>query len=77
MATRTTYFILLLAALLATGCSDSDQKEAKPGSIQATTEEIGHEAAQMIKAPIDKAQITADQENERLKALEERLNQNE
>lgn len=65
---------LILAAALLCSCSNDSEDAPEKGSIKAMTEEIGHEAAQMIQAPIDKANFTVDQENKRMEELEERLN---
>ena len=55
-----------------TACSDSHEDTAQD-PVETTTEEIGQEAARMIKTPLEKAQATADSESERLHDLEERL----
>lgn len=65
---------ILVCTTLLYACSESVEDPAEPGSIRAQTEEIGHEAAQMIQEPMDRAQEMADQENERIRQLEERLN---
>lgn len=65
--------ILFIAAILMCSCSDGGNEEEK-GKIQTMTEEIGQEGVRMIKTPIDKAQAVADQEEERAREMDDRLN---
>lgn len=65
---------LLMFVVFLSSCSESKEEMAEPGSVRAQAEQIGHEAAQMIQAPMNKAQRTVDQENDRIRELEERLN---
>jgi hypothetical protein len=67
-------FILLLGTFIFLGCSNTEDAEVEPGSIQSRAEEIGHEAARMIKEPMEKASDVADKENLRSQQLEEQLN---
>ena len=69
-----TFIVILLTALIIFGCSNTDETESEPGLIQTQTEAIGHEAAKMLKTPMDKASKAADKENLRSQQLEERLN---
>lgn len=64
---------LILVATLLFACSNEKKEPPEKGSIQAMTEEIGHEAAQTLQEPIDMANITVDQEDERIKKLEDQL----
>lgn len=68
------FIIILLFTAYLSACSESSEETAKPGSINAQAEQIGHEAAQAIQAPMDRAQIVVDQENKRLREMEDRLN---
>lgn len=69
------FIILLFIATSIYACSENDEEAAEPNSLKAMAEEIGHEAAKNIQQPIDKAHLTVDQENQRLKELEKRLNE--
>ena len=74
MRSRLLIFFVFLTALAGPGCSDTEKTEAEPGSIQAQTEAIGHEAATILKTPMENASNAADKENLRTQQLEERLN---
>ena len=64
-----------LTATLLCACSGDSEKEAKTGKIDTMTKEVGQEAVRMIKAPIEKAQAVADEQEKRAKELDERGNQ--
>ena len=70
-----TTFTLLFFAFFFNACSEGVEETAEPGSVRAQAEQIGHEAAQAIKAPMEKAQISVDQENDRIRELEKKLNE--
>lgn len=55
---------ILIAATLLWSCSGGNDEEKK-GKIGTMTEEIGQEAVQAIKTPLEKAQAVADQEEQR------------
>lgn len=68
------FLFILVVLFLLTSCSkekEADTQETK--SYQAQSEEIGHEAARMIKVPMENAQDAVDQENERMKDYEKHL----
>ncbi|HHO47935.1 MAG TPA: hypothetical protein ENN06_05720 [Desulfobacteraceae bacterium] len=65
--------MLLIAAALMWSCSNGGDEEEK-GKIKTMTEEIGQEGVRMIKTPIDKAQAVADQEEQRAREMNDRLN---
>jgi len=65
---------ILVGLSLMTSCSNEKKDETqKTKSYQAQSEEIGHEAAKMIKVPMENAQDAVDQENERMKDYEKHL----
>jgi PBP1b-binding outer membrane lipoprotein LpoB len=65
------FLMFFLATLLLCSCSNETEKEIKPGKIDTMTKKIGQDAAQMIKTPIDKAQAVADQEEKRIRKMDE------
>ena len=67
---------VLLAAVSLAACS-VEEHEPEQGSIRAQTEQIGHEAAQNIMEPIDKAELTVEKEEQRMREMEKRLDKME
>lgn len=68
---------LLIAAVLAVSCSGemNDNEAEKRESIESRTAEIGREAAEAIKMPMEEAQDAVSGENERMRDYEKRLNE--
>lgn len=68
--------LVLIAIFFLCSCTkNNEKKEIKQTKSYATrSADIGHKAAQMIKAPIDSAQGVVDKENQRTKEYEKKLN---
>jgi len=67
---------VILTAVLLFSCSGGGEDEAEnKQDIESQTAEIGHQAAQTIKEPMENAQDTVDRENERMREYEKRLNE--
>lgn len=71
MQMRKSTLIALAAALLLWSCSGNDDQEKEKGKIEAMTEQAGQQAAQAIKAPLEKAEAVADAEEQRVKEMAE------
>jgi len=65
--------MVFLTTVFFASCSGDMESDEKTKTIHTQTEQIGHEAAEMIKIPMDKAQGAVDRENERLQKLDKRL----
>jgi len=68
---------VLFGAVLLLSCSNEmeDGGAENRESIETQTAEIGREAAEAIKVPMENAQDTVDRENERVREYEKRLNE--
>lgn len=64
--------VAVAAVLLLCSCSDSKKQEEEKGKIEAMTEQMGKDAVQAIKTPMEKAQAAADAASEKAKEANER-----
>lgn len=69
------YPIILILALGLCGCSGNDGAEPEKGAIERATDKAAETAVRKIRTPMDKASATRDLGEERLKAMEEGLKQ--
>lgn len=69
------YPIILILALVFSGCSGNDGAEAEKGAIDRATDKAAETAVRKIRTPMDKASATRDLGEERLQAMEEGLKQ--
>lgn len=63
--------LAVAATILLGACSSDNNQEKEKGKIEAMTEQAGQEAAQAIKAPIEKAESAADMADKRVKDMAE------
>lgn len=70
---RSSLLIILSATLLCSCSNETDEQEPQKESYQSQSEQIGHEAAEAIKVPMEKAENAVDIENERMKEYEKSL----
>ena len=66
--------LILMTILFLSACSgDTEENTSGSGTYAEQSAEIGHNAAQSIKIPMDKAENMVDIENQRLKEYEKSL----
>jgi len=68
--------LILFAALCVSSCSNDGAKDAQnEESYQTRSADIGREAAETIRVPMENTRDAVDMENERMREYEKRLNE--
>lgn len=70
MIPRIVLVLLFAGSLFIGGCSENEKKP-EPGPVSSKAEQAGKEAAEAIKAPLEKADAASGMQNAHNQALED------
>lgn len=66
---------LFLSCTIFFACSKKEDKEPEKGKIEKMTDHAAEVIVEKIKTPIDRARSVKEQEKERMKGIDESLNE--
>jgi hypothetical protein len=70
MIPRAILVLFFAGSLFFAGCSENETKP-EPNSVSSKAEQVGHEAAEAIKAPLEKADAASSLQNAHNQALDD------